>query len=107
MFSGGNQQKAIVAREMAFPPRVLVIAQPTRGLDIAATSFVHRQLMGLKDQGCAIVMISDDLEELFQLSDRLAVICDGTIVMEGTTELMTVAEVGLAMSGAWKPGNAA
>jgi len=107
MFSGGNQQKAIVAREIAFPLRVLVIAQPTRGLDIAATSFVHRQLMGLKDQGCAIVMISDDLEELFQLSDRLAVICDGTIVMEGTTELMTVAEVGLAMSGAWKPGNAA
>jgi len=107
MFSGGNQQKAIVAREMAFPPRVLVIAQPTRGLDIAATSFVHRQLMGLKDQGCAIVMISDDLEELFQLSDRLAVICDGTIVLKGTTELLTVAEVGLAMSGSRQPGNAA
>ena len=99
MFSGGNQQKAIVAREIAFSPRVLVIAQPTRGLDVAATSFVHHQIMGLKDSGCAIIMISDDLEELFQLSDRLAVICDGSIVLEGSTNFLTVSEVGLAMSG--------
>jgi len=105
-FSGGNQQKAIVAREIAFSPRVLVIAQPTRGLDVAAVSFVHRQIMALKESGCAIIVISDDLEELFQLSDRLAVICDGSIVLDGSTNLLSVSQVGLAMSGSMEAGSA-
>jgi ABC-type uncharacterized transport system ATPase subunit len=100
MFSGGNQQKAIVAREMAFSPKIVVIAQPTRGLDVAATSFVHRQLINLKNSGSAIVMISDDLEEIFQLSDRIAVMHGGRIVLDKANELLTLAEVGMAMSGA-------
>ncbi len=107
LFSGGNQQKAIVAREIALSPRVLIIAQPTRGLDVAAASFIHRQLIELKTQGCAIVMISEDLDELFQLSDRIAVIYDGAIVLDQASEFLTIAEVGLAMSGSANARDAA
>lgn len=99
LMSGGNQQKAIVARELAFAPRVLVIAQPTRGLDVSAIAFVHRALVRLRDAGCAIMLISDDLDEIFQLSDRIAVMYEGSIVWETPIEKATVASVGLAMNG--------
>jgi len=99
LMSGGNQQKTIVARELAFAPRVLVIAQPTRGLDVSAIAFVHRSLVQLRDAGCAIMLISDDLDEIFQLSDRIAVMYEGSIVWETPIEQATVASVGLAMNG--------
>ncbi len=98
LLSGGNQQKAIIARELAFSPRVLVIAQPTRGLDVSAIAFVHRALMNLRDEGCAIMLISDDLDEIFQLSDRIAVMYEGEIVRDTPVEEATVPTVGLAMT---------
>lgn len=99
LLSGGNQQKAIVGRELAFSPRILIIAQPTRGLDVTAIAFVHRAIMNLRDQGCAIMVISDDLEELFQLSDRIAVMYESEIVCDVPTETATVAQIGLVMNG--------
>lgn len=99
LLSGGNQQKAIVAREFEHNPRVLVVAQPTRGLDLAAASFVHGQIMALKARGCAVLLISEDLDELFQLSDRIAVMFEGGVVFDGAAEGLTVARVGVAMNG--------
>lgn len=99
LMSGGNQQKAIVARELAFAPRVLIIAQPTRGLDVSAIAFVHRALIRLRDEGCATLLISDDLDEIFQLSDRVAVMYEGSIAWETPIEKATVTSVGLAMNG--------
>ncbi|MCB1445885.1 MAG: ABC transporter ATP-binding protein [Rhizobiaceae bacterium] len=98
LLSGGNQQKAIIARELAFSPRVLVIAQPTRGLDVSAIAFVHQALMKLRGEGCAIMLISDDLDELFQLSDRIAVMYEGEIVCDMPIEEATVSTIGLAMT---------
>lgn len=98
LFSGGNQQKAIIARELAFSPRVLVIAQPTRGLDVSAIAFVHRALMNLRNEGCAIMLISDDLDELFQLSDRIAVMYEGEIIRDLPVEQASISTVGLTMT---------
>ena len=78
--SGGNLQKALLARELAFEPLVLVAAQPTRGLDVAARAFVHEQLLGLRARGRAVVVISEDLEELFEIADRIAVMFEGRIL---------------------------
>jgi len=103
LFSGGNQQKAIVARELPFDPRILVIAYPTRGLDVAASEFVHRKLLDLRSRGCAILAISDDLEEIFALADRIAVICEGAIMLDLPAATATVAQIGLAMSGGGSP----
>ena len=99
LLSGGNQQKAIVARELALAPRILVIAQPTRGLDVTAIAFVHRELMRLRAEGCAILLISDDLDEVFQLSDRIAVMYESEIICDLAVEKATIASVGLAMNG--------
>ncbi|MBX3598919.1 MAG: ABC transporter ATP-binding protein [Rhizobiaceae bacterium] len=107
LMSGGNQQKAIVARELAFEPRVLIIAQPTRGLDVSAIAFVHRSLMRLRDSGCAIMLISDDLDEIFQLSDRVAVMYENSVVWETPIETATVSTVGLAMNGSLPTQDAA
>ncbi|MGE3871837.1 MAG: ABC transporter ATP-binding protein [Parvibaculaceae bacterium] len=97
--SGGNQQKAIVARELALAPAILVIAQPTRGLDVTAIAFVHRELMRLRHEGCAILLISDDLDEIFQLCDRIAVMYESEIVCDLPAGQATVAGIGLAMNG--------
>ena len=78
--SGGNQQKIIVAREMASEPRVLLAAQPTRGVDIGAIEFIHRRLVAERDQGTAVLLVSAELEEVRSLSDRIAVIYEGRIV---------------------------
>src|SRR5690606_17287651 len=77
--SGGNQQKLVVGRELRRPPTVLVAAQPTRGLDVGAAAFIHRQLIELRGSGCGIVMISEDLDEILRLSDRVAVMFAGRI----------------------------
>ena len=78
--SGGNQQKIIVAREMASQPRVLLAAQPTRGVDIGAIEFIHRRLVAQRDEGAAVLLVSAELDEIRSLSDRIAVMYEGRIV---------------------------
>ena len=77
--SGGNMQKVVVAREFSFNTPVLIIAQPTRGVDIGAMDFIHKQIMQKRNEGCAILLVSADLDELIRLSDRLATIYEGQI----------------------------
>jgi ABC-type uncharacterized transport system ATPase subunit len=98
--SGGNLQKALLARELAFEPLVLVAAQPTRGLDVAAKEFVQRQLLELRARGRAVIVISEDLEELFEIADRIAVIYEGRILDIVPVAEAEVARIGLLMAGA-------
>jgi len=97
--SGGNQQKVIIAREFAFTPKVLVAAQPTRGLDIGATEFVWRQIIDARSAGLAVVLVSAMLEEVLSLADRIGVICAGEIVAEFPRGTATPREIGLRMAG--------
>jgi general nucleoside transport system ATP-binding protein len=97
--SGGNQQKAVVARELSAEPRLLVASQPTRGVDIGATEFIHRQIMKARVEGKAVLLVSADLDELLALSDRIGVIFKGRIIREFTHEEAVREEVGLAMTG--------
>lgn len=97
--SGGNLQKALLARELAFHPLVVVAAQPTRGLDVGAVEFVHSQFLELRSQGRGVLLISEDLEELFALSDRILVLYAGHIVGNLCTDETSVSEVGLLMTG--------
>lgn len=76
-FSGGNQQKIVIARETHSSPKLLVIGQPTRGVDIGAIEFIHKSLIDLRDEGCAILLVSVELEEIMSLSDRIMVMCGG------------------------------
>jgi simple sugar transport system ATP-binding protein len=80
--SGGNQQKVVVARELDSNPRLLIVVQPTRGLDFAATNLVHQRLRDARRRGAGIILISLDLDELFQLSDRIYVLFGGAITAE-------------------------
>ena len=96
--SGGNQQKVVIAREVARNPRVLIAAQPTRGLDVGAIEFVHRRLVEQRDAGKAVLLVSLELEEILSLSDRILAIYEGRIVAEyapGVSE----EELGIAMTG--------
>jgi general nucleoside transport system ATP-binding protein len=81
-FSGGNQQKLIIARETADAPRVLLAGQPARGVDIGAIAFIHSQLVALRDGGCAILLVSSELDEIMALADRILVMCGGRIAGE-------------------------
>jgi simple sugar transport system ATP-binding protein len=92
--SGGNQQKVILAREFSRDPVFLVISQPTRGLDVGAIEYVYRRINELKSRGTAILLVSMELEELFTLSDRLAVLHRGEIVFSAPTAATTEVEVG-------------
>jgi simple sugar transport system ATP-binding protein len=105
--SGGNLQKALLARELAFDPLVLVVAQPTRGLDVAAREFVHRQFLDLRARGRGVVVISEDLEELFEISDRIAVVYEGRVLAILDAAKTSVAQVGLLMAGGAEGGAAA
>jgi simple sugar transport system ATP-binding protein len=96
--SGGNQQKVVVAREVERDPRVLLAAQPTRGLDVGAIEFVHRRLVEERDQGRAILLVSLELEEILSLADRILVIYEGRIVGEYGPDV-TAEELGFAMTG--------
>ncbi len=104
MLSGGNQQKVVLARELSRDLEILVLAQPTRGLDVGSIEFVHRQVIAARDGGAAVVLVSSELDEVLGLADRIAVMYRGRVV----TELPAGAsaeEVGLAMAGALKrPG---
>ena len=96
--SGGNQQKVVIAREVERDPRVLVAAQPTRGLDVGAIEFVHRRLIEERDEGRAVLLVSLELEEIMSLSDRILVIFGGQIVGEYGPDV-TEEELGVAMTG--------
>ena len=96
--SGGNQQKVVIAREVERDPRVLVAAQPTRGLDVGAIEFVHRRLVEERDEGRAVLLVSLELEEIMSLSDRILVMFDGEIVGEYGPDV-TEEELGIAMTG--------
>jgi simple sugar transport system ATP-binding protein len=97
--SGGNAQKMILARELARAPRVLVAAQPTRGLDVSAVEFVHRTLVERRNAGVAIVLFSTELDEIMALSDRIAVMCGGRIVDTLDASEADVNQLGLMMGG--------
>ena len=99
--SGGNQQKVVVAREVSRDPRVLVAAQPTRGLDVGAIEFVHRRLVTERDEGRAIMLVSFELEEILSLSDRILVVYEGRIVGEYPPDV-SEEELGFAMTGGVK-----
>jgi simple sugar transport system ATP-binding protein len=96
--SGGNQQKLIIGREYHVNPKVLLVSQPTRGVDIGAIEFIHRQLVALRDQGCAILLVSAELEEVTSLSDRLLIIHEGRIAGEVDPKVATLEEIGLLMT---------
>jgi general nucleoside transport system ATP-binding protein len=104
--SGGNQQKCVIAREIACDPRVLVAAQPTRGLDVGAIEFVHRRLVTERDAGRGILLISLEFEEVRSLADRILVIYEGKIVGEFTPEVAEE-ELGIAMTGGGREREAA
>src|SRR5204863_5925046 len=97
--SGGNQQKLIIGREFELNPKLLLVSQPTRGVDIGAIEFIHRKLIGLRDAGCAILLVSAELEEVTALADRLLVIYHGKIAGEVEPGRVTTAEIGLMMTG--------
>jgi general nucleoside transport system ATP-binding protein len=99
MLSGGNLQKVILARETSGRPKLMVAVHPTRGLDIGATEWVHKLLIEQRDAGAAILLISEDLDELLSLSDRLAVIYEGKIIGEMPTEGADIHTIGLMMAG--------
>ncbi|HSG37707.1 MAG TPA: ABC transporter ATP-binding protein [Paracoccaceae bacterium] len=98
-FSGGNQQKIVVAREIERNPDLLLVGQPTRGVDIGAIEFIHKQIVALRDQGKAILLVSVELDEIMSLSDRIAVMFDGRIMGERLPEKTNVKELGLLMAG--------
>jgi simple sugar transport system ATP-binding protein len=98
-FSGGNQQKVVLAREIERGPDLLLIGQPTRGVDIGAIEFIHQQIIALRDAGKAILLVSLELDEIMALSDRIAVIFDGRIMGECPAETATAQELGLMMAG--------
>ena len=81
-FSGGNQQKIILSRELNENPKVLLVGQPTRGVDIGAIEFIHQRLIDMRNKGAAILLVSVELEEVLSLSDRIVVMFDGKIVGE-------------------------
>ena len=98
-FSGGNQQKIVLAREMDTDPDILLVGQPTRGVDIGAIEFIHQRLIAMRDAGKAILLVSVELDEIMSLADRILVMFDGEIVGEVTQEKATEQMLGLMMAG--------
>ena len=97
--SGGNQQKLIIGREFELNPKLLLVSQPTRGVDIGAIEFIHRKLIALRDAGAAVLLVSAELEEVTALADRLLVIREGRIVGEVDPRVTSNEEIGLMMTG--------
>ena len=100
--SGGNQQKAIIAREIDKDPELLVAVQPTRGLDVGAIEYIHNQLIAQRDKGKAVLLISLELDEVMDVSDRILVMYEGRLVGQFDPKKITVEELGLYMAGAKK-----
>ncbi len=97
--SGGNQQKLIAAREISKDPELLIAAQPTRGLDVGAIEYIHKRLVGERDKGKAVLLVSLELDEILSLSDRIAVMYDGKIVDILDREDATEQKLGILMAG--------
>lgn len=97
--SGGNQQKLIIGREFELNPKLLLVSQPTRGVDIGAIEFIHRKLVALRDAGCAVLLVSAELEEVTALADRLLIMREGRVAGEVDPKVATVEEIGLLMTG--------
>jgi simple sugar transport system ATP-binding protein len=97
--SGGNQQKVIVAREFSRPIKLLIASQPTRGLDVGSIEYIHQRLIEKRDDGCAILLVSTELDEVMQLSDRIAVMYRGRIIAIVDADIVTKEELGLLMAG--------
>ena len=97
--SGGNQQKLIIGREFELPPKLLLVSQPTRGVDIGAIEFIHRKIVALRDAGCAVLLVSAELEEVTALADRLMVIYHGRIAGEVDPASATKEQIGMMMTG--------
>ena len=104
--SGGNQQKVVLAREIDRDPKVLIAAQPTRGLDVGAIEFVHRRIVEERDEGRGVLLVSLELEEILSLSDRILVMYEGEIVGE-FPPTATEEELGIAMTGGGRKADAA
>ena len=104
--SGGNQQKAIIAREIDKDPQLLIAVQPTRGLDVGAIEYIHRQIVAQRDKNKGVLLVSLELDEVMSLSDRILVMYEGEIVGEFDPKTTTVEELGLYMAGAKKQGEA-
>ena len=100
--SGGNQQKAIIAREISKNPDILLAVQPTRGLDVGAIEYIHKELIKQRDNGAGILLVSLELDEVMNLSDRILVIYEGRIVAELDPKKTTIQELGLYMAGSRK-----
>ena len=101
-FSGGNQQKLILAREMEQTPKVLLVGQPTRGVDIGAIEFIHKQIVQMREKGSAILLVSGELDELISLSDRIIVMFDGKIVGEVDASEADERTLGLLMTNSYE-----
>jgi simple sugar transport system ATP-binding protein len=101
--SGGNLQKFIVGREIMQDPKVLIVAQPTWGVDVGAAAFIRQAIIDLRNQGCAVLVISEELDELFEICDRIAVIAKGRLSPAKPASKTSVEEIGVWMSGMW-PG---
>tara|TARA_B100000029_G_C17594196_1_gene963519 strand:+ start:1016 stop:2542 length:1527 start_codon:yes stop_codon:yes gene_type:complete len=98
-FSGGNQQKIILSRELNTEPKVLIVGQPTRGVDIGAIEFIHQRIIDMRDRGAAVLLVSVELDEILSLSDRIIVLYDGSLVGEKLNENVSDREIGLLMAG--------
>ena len=98
--SGGNQQKVIVAREFSDDVKLIIAAQPTRGLDVGSIEYIHERIVEQRDAGAAVLIVSTELDEVMALSDRLLVMFAGRIVAEVDPETTSAAQVGLYMAGA-------
>lgn len=105
--SGGNMQKVVVARETGFAPRLLIAAEPSRGVDVGAIATIHDHMIGMRNDGCAIILISSSLDEIYALSDRIAVMFEGEITAILDPETTTPEEIGLYMAGSARQKEAA
>jgi general nucleoside transport system ATP-binding protein len=99
--SGGNLQKFIVGREISAAPKLLIVSQPTWGVDVGAAAQIRAELLALRDAGCALLIVSEELEELFEISDRLVVVAQGRVSPPVATAQASVAQIGEWMSGLW------
>ena len=97
--SGGNQQKVIVARELSRPIKLLIASQPTRGLDVGSIEYIHGQIIRKRDEGCAVLLVSPELDEVVNLADRIAVMYAGRILAILPAEQATREQLGLLMAG--------
>ena len=102
--SGGNQQKAILAREFSRPNKMIIAVQPTRGLDVGAIEYIHKKLIDARDAGIAILIVSLELEEVLNISDRILIMFDGKIVKETAPKKISVNEMGMYMAGSKREG---